>query len=359
MNIGSTLARQKLTGRLYFARTGFALVDLGNAELFKEAGKVDRGQQLTRRGGQIVVSHEEPAKIDWRWKVKLDEKSGEALRLLTLATASSFTTPTTNAAQSNCGAAGDVLAPGQVWLPTVITANWPLLNLNAGAGSFIVVSCNATTYTLNTDYTVDPATGAITALNLLGDGVHQLHATVKALAYTASKYTLLSESFVRGSSQINLFDQNDELFINQGALNTGADPGQPIGAPGFIIHAGTSYALGVYQIANFQLKSAASGDTSNAAPLYTAGVDYTYNPATGVITALSDLGQFHLPGDQLLWFGSAPALKTYGNIAPREIILLPSAELAATEWPEDDGQKWEGFTLDLAGLIAPVVQSRE
>lgn len=200
MNIGNIAAREKLTGHLFFQRIGADYVDLGNVLLTKQTPKIDRAQQLTAQRGYLQVTHEAASKIDPRWSFKLDEQIAPQLQILNLAAATPVQEAVTNHQIEYFNESTD-----PTWEAGVIP-EVPFQLPHVSLTSF-----NAGGLELDVEYTIDLARGIFT-VTAAGAETVVSEGALWIMSYSAnsvSTYSLLSESFVRGTAIIILSDQND------------------------------------------------------------------------------------------------------------------------------------------------------
>jgi hypothetical protein len=344
MQIGLLQSRQKLTGRLYFARTGNPLVDLGNVELVKQNNKLTRGQMKHHGAGLARVIHEELGEVDWRWQVKLSEYAGPGLQLLYLASAQ--TGGFTNSIQIGQADETFELAylPGVPFFIGVGMTNLVFSTAANGGGTVHAL-------TWGTQYTYNADTGYLTVFSTVwaanggpfGYGV-PIYVT----------YTVLQPQVAITNTIKVILSGGQQLL-----------PGQ-------------STWVGYCGLTAF---TELLCNTTN----YTAGTDYTIDFNSGMLTAINTIGLGGIYGvtafitaPNLAFFDYTVLSNTFarGNAqlnlydqnneedplpttAPREIAILPSAEINTSEWPQDDGAKWAGWTVELLALTPPTIQDRQ
>jgi hypothetical protein len=333
MNTGSLLSRQKLTGRLYFATTGQPLVDLGNVELIKAQPKITRASLKSFHHGLARVTHEEPGEVDWRWSVKLSEFAGAALQLLNLAVA----TP------SNYTNSFKIYNGGVGWLPQY-SSGTPFF-IGVGLTNLIfsqAINGGGTAYawTQPANYVYNAETGYLTVIS--NGGANNVYVT----------YTVIQpQSAFSGSKQI----LGDDNFLPAGMTAFAGYYNMSLLSP--MTCGGATYVEGV----DFTLGSSGKLTAINQIGDGVHPVSCHFScPAMAFYdyTVLSDA--FVLGRAQLNLFDQNDESDPLPNTAPREIVLMSSAEIATTAWPSDgDGTKWDSYTVELLSLIPPTVQDRE
>lgn len=308
MNIGNIATRKKVTARLLFARVGSPNVDLGNALLVKDELKVDRAQQLTMAGGIARITHEEPGKVDPRWSVKLDERTGPALQLLNLAKAT-FTYQN-QAFNGGIHEQDDTFSIG--WR-NVINFAWD----PSADPDHVPVEGD--------DYSLDLVNGEV---------------------------TILSSFFSDNNLEFTCtFDVPGQAAKN-GAITNIVDP-----------------LAGEYFVGAFDITlTAVHAVTANQNLV--EGTDFTIDRASGMLNLLADwaadtirvsfsqpaipLTNYQLISEAFVRGLATLILTDQNNSAPREKDTF-NAELSVSDWGENDGQKYNEFTLQLSatdGAIA-------
>jgi hypothetical protein len=192
MNIGLIVSRRKVTGRLFWAdsATPTAFADMGNVSMLKEEPKITRAQMKTAQKGYNMVTHEEPGEVDWRWSITLDE---HASTLLAIKALSQPTTAPTQSVQNAAAWSISSASPGYTYY----------------VGAVGLTAFTMTTYTLNTDYTIDLGGGMLTILTTGSIAASTaLSGTLTAPSLTFDQSVVLSRTFWRGQVRLHTFDQN-------------------------------------------------------------------------------------------------------------------------------------------------------
>ncbi len=197
--LGDLKNRKKATGRAFFQRSGeSSLIDLGNVVMHKHDAKIDRTKLGTARKGYVQITHEEPAQIEERWSVKVDELVTEAVKLSLLATQGADTVQAPAAAQTETFTAvklGNVLKCAKV-------------NLSA-----VQVKKGATVLVAGTDYKLDAGAGLVSLLRgspTIADG-DNITVVYDVLAATLNNFTSRTELFVPGTFSLDEYDVNSEV----------------------------------------------------------------------------------------------------------------------------------------------------
>jgi len=198
MQIGDFRTRRKVTGRLFIAlvATPDQFRDYGNVSLTKQETKIDRAQQMTASKGSVQVTHEEPGKVELRHTFKLDEHHTDLIGLMHLAAPPQA---------DNQGA--------------LVTQAWPVGGLDGVkqgydyyVGAMGLTLFTVTGKTLNDDYTIDLGSGM---LHIVEGGAiadnSNIVGTLSCPALSFSKYTALSQMFVRGNARLITTDGNTDV----------------------------------------------------------------------------------------------------------------------------------------------------
>jgi len=192
MQIGTFLSRRKVTGRLFLADslTPTMFSDMGNVQMVKEEPKITRAQMKTSQKGYVMVTHEEPAEVDWRWSITLDEHASTLLGLKAL---SQPPTTVTQSVQNAAAWSLSAASPGYTYY----------------VGAVGLTAFTMATYTLGTDYTLDMGSGMLTILATGSIAANtSLSGTLTAPAETFSQTVVLSRTFWPVQVRLHLFDQN-------------------------------------------------------------------------------------------------------------------------------------------------------
>lgn len=199
LETGNVKWRKKTTGQFAFKRTGESTyINLGNVRMHSQELTAERTKLQVARKGYVETIHEQPAVLERRWKIGLDEELPDVTRLDLLAGAHATANQASGTAATESFTA---VKQGQV------------IYLAKQDVTITSVKVGATAYVEGTDYSVDAKAGKITLLR--GGDVAIEGATIDVIydhaAVTRIQHTTNGEIKLEGAFLFDEFDQNSDI----------------------------------------------------------------------------------------------------------------------------------------------------